>query len=53
MLQQKNRKGKDGKVSHETLKKQQYVSEWKKDIVSSSKLNSYGEIKKSTHLKIT
>ena len=49
----KKQKGeKDGKVSHETLKKQlklklqqQYVSEWKEDIGSSSKLNFYGEIK--------
>ena len=39
-------------ISHETLKKQlrlklqqQYVSEWKADIGSSSKLNFYGEIK--------
>ena len=50
----KNQKGETGgKVSHESLKKQlklklqqQYVSEWKKDIGSSSKLNFYGEIKK-------
>ena len=49
----KKQKGeKDGKISHETLKKQlrlklqqQYVSEWKTEIGSSSKLNFYGEIK--------
>ena len=49
----KKQKGeKDGEISHETLKKQlrlklqqQYVSEWKTDIGSSSKSNFYGEIK--------
>ena len=49
----KKQKGeKDSKISHETLKKQlklklqqQYVSEWKADIESSSKLNFYGKIK--------
>ena len=49
----KRQKGEnDGKISHETLKKQlklklqqQYVSEWKADIGNSSKLNFYGEIK--------
>ena len=49
----KKQKGeKDGKASHETLKKQlklqqQCVSEWKEDIRSSQKLNFYGEIKKA------
>ena len=49
----KKQKGKkDGKISRETLKKQlrlklqqQYVSEWKADTGSSSKLNFYSEIK--------
>ena len=49
----KKQKGeKDSKISHETSKKQlklklqqQYVSQWKADIGSSSKLNFYGEIK--------
>ena len=48
----KQKRVKDSKISHETLKKQlklklqqQYVSEWKADIGSSSKLNFYGEIK--------
>ena len=51
-MQQKAERGKDSKISDETLKKQlrlklqqQYVSEWKADIGSSIKLNFYGEIK--------
>ena len=55
IAKKKTERGKDGKVSHETLKKQlklklkqQYVSEWEKDIGSSSKLNFYGEIKRYT-----
>ena len=49
----KKQKGeKDSEISHETSKKQlrlklqqQYVSQWKADTGSSSKLNFYGEIK--------
>ena len=58
-MQQLTEGWKDGKVSHEILKKQlklklqqQHVSEWKAD--TGSKLNFSGEIKeKSTHLKST
>ena len=52
LQQKKTERAKYGKVSHETVKKQlklklqqQYVSEWKEDIGSSSKLNFYSEIK--------
>ena len=52
MQQKKWGEGKDGKVCHKTLKEQlklklqqQYVSEWKEGIGSSSKLNFYSQIK--------